>query len=400
MKSAQWTLLIGVALLMAFMVSGCDYQGYGQFADMVDGDGESADGDAPVDGDVPVTGSGGCDEPFIHGADGRALEMEGEGELSDASVVTGVACAVPVVEPTARWRLDGDAEDTESVEDSEVAESAETVEDADSDAELETDASDGDTDATVDGDQDDDGEIAPVLQSGAGPEVVVSIPMVVGDTLQVAFGGADFDALIYVLENGCDDTVTCSKFVNDKPTGEQEILAFSALSDGDYYIVMDSFAADASGDYSYTIQLTPAVGDGTPPEDGEAGAACVEADECATNFCLTTSLISSLLGGGTTIDVANGYCSAMSCAPCTEDIKGFCVNAGFVGEGYEVVDLCLRECEVTGDCRPADGQLCLDPQSWVDRGLMEQDVKDSFFGDHKACLPSGLVDAIEGELAL
>ncbi len=138
--------------------------------------------------------------------------------------------------------------------------------------------------------------------------------------------------------------------------------------------------------------------DGDDPETGLAGAACAVNDDCATGFCLTTAVLAALLGQDG-LEVPNGYCSALDCGVCDDSTGGACVNAGFLGEGYEDFNICLAPCAEDADCRPEDSINCFDPQTWVDDELLDQATADAVFGDLTVCMPDALVAAAAAALA-
>lgn len=427
-----WAVFATLTLLI-----GCDYTGYGQYPveeDPTDGDEESApDGDEPP---VSESGSGTCADPYVYGDDGRATLIVGGGDDIGAleNTLLGTDCIPAPV--AARLRVDGDGEDTESESetadgdaeaadgDAEAADGDAEVADGDAEAaDGDAEAADGDAEAAdedpfvpvepdgdaeaADGDDveaEAEEEVVDAGSYGEGAEVVIRMPLLAGDTVTVSFTpiNGDFDATIYVLPASCSDSAACQWKADSGALGEAEILEFVPTAEGVYFVVMDSKEAGSSGAYEYQISLASNEG-GTPPEPGKVGAACAEDADCDTAYCLSSAVLEMLLNA--TVDIPNGYCSNLDLfgTPCSETIcneenGGFCVNGGFMGEGYDIVIICMRPCEVNGDCRIEDDNICVDPQKWVDMGYLTPAIIEEYFGGRKACLPTDFVKVMEEEM--
>ncbi len=373
-----------------------------------------ADGDAPADGDAITDGDASADGDAP--ADGDAI-TDGDASADGDSPVDGDAITDGDIIADGDTPVDGDAitdgdttqVDGDAITDGDIIADGDSSVDgdaiADGDTQVDGDAiADGDTapvdgdagtdgDVIADGDAETDGEAPIPFDLGEGPDIALKLPLGDGDILKVSFTGTNFDAMIYVLRSSCDDEASCETIVDATGVGEEEMLEFRPTESGDYFIILDSKESDASGEYTYGYELESlqCEGVGTQPEDGFAGAACSESAECETGMCLNEETLTPLLGPG--IVVPNGYCSRLGA--CDESVGGFTVGAGFIGPDFSLFKLCLRPCDTDCDCRTADGQVCLDPMSFVEKGLMDEETVTEYFGDNNACMPGDLVSLIE-----
>jgi hypothetical protein len=167
-----------------------------------DGDTPNPDGDTP-DGDTTetgLTGTGRCGDPYEYGELPYNTEQVFEGDMDDmAATLNGALCLMD--------------------------------------------------DSPLDGDSD-------MSLPGMGPEVVLKLTLTVGDKLTLAFGGAGFDALIYIQNQCSNQAGQCMLDIVDAAAeGEQEQIVFEPEFQGDYYIVMDSVSSLASGVWRYALTL-------------------------------------------------------------------------------------------------------------------------------------------------
>ncbi|RJO67096.1 MAG: hypothetical protein C4523_10410 [Myxococcales bacterium] len=162
---------------------------------------------------------------------------------------------------------------------------------------------------------------------------------------------------------------------NDIPDGDSE--PDGDISDGDE---ADGDGADGDG------------ADGDAPETGMVGSACEENENCLTELCLTTSIISMLTDNE--IEIVNGYCSTFQPDICTRDVNGHNVSAVILGPAFAHSKICLAPCETDTDCRPDEAVTCFDPSMLVEDGyLTEEEVLVRFGGEH-VCLPQGMLEAM------
>jgi|GEM_PF-5751893 len=419
MESSRTLFLFLSVLLLTMCAASCDYTDYGSMplpkedgddeTTPLNPDGDSGTGDTDGDDDGALVG-GTLDEPIV-------VKFPGiSGEIADitlmAGAVTGEGCATPAAFKV----IDGDEElAEEEVEleaevdgDEELAEEeAELEAEVDGDEELAEVEAEQDT-VAPDGDMDDEvvveEELEPeleVVDYGNGPEVVFQISLSKGDELIASVEGPAIDGLIYTLDSK-SATAACSGLVDNVAGPGKESFSLVAPEDTLFYLVLDT-KAGASGALKFDIEIKLAEG-GNPPADGKIGAACTKKEDCESNYCLTSQGLAALLGSS--IDIPNGYCSDLGlfgsdCNPdaCNETTGGICLDGGFMGPSYEnMVKICVRPCDLNGDCRIADSNVCVDPQDWVDAGLLSAADKESYFGDQKFCLPAAFVDVMEDEL--
>jgi len=130
--------------------------------------------------------------------------------------------------------------------------------------------------------------------------------------------------------------------------------------------------------------------------DGLVGDACAANEDCLTEFCLTTAVISTLTGEE--IEIVNGYCCSLSPDICTPDVNGHNVSAAFLGDDYADFNICLAPCYTDADCRPTDDVFCLDPTVLVEGGYLTEEEAFNYFGNGNVCMPQGMLDAMLEQL--
>lgn len=428
MKS-DMTLILFISLALFCMAgSGCDYTDYGS-EPLPQEDGDETPLNPPVDGDKgeqeQAAFSGATlDDPYEVTGN---FEDQADDITAFGSAVTAAGCAT-----TQKIRvIDGDDDSGEVANEMEAEVDEEQTTDGDLDAESETTV-DGDDDQTTEADLDTmeaeteaengnetepdgdlDDELAPEVEEeveievaedyGDGPEMVFMVSMSQGDEIKATMEGDSVDGLIYML-SGNSASAGCSGLTDVVKGPGKESFSYVAVADSTIYLVLDT-KAGATGSVSFTIELIKAQA-GNPPEDGKIGAACAANGDCDSDYCLTSQVLMTLLQ--TSVDIPNGYCSDLGLfgtdckeSACNSETGGVCMDGGFMGPDYEnMVKICVRPCDTNGDCRIEDSNVCVDPQDWVDQGLLDNATKDEYFADLKFCLPSAFVDVMEEELSL
>lgn len=97
-------------------------------------------------------------------------------------------------------------------------------------------------------------DLEPVT-SCAGPfihdgfDAIYTVLLMTGETLTVTVTPLDFDVSVYLLE-ACSSSATCAKGRDAAFYGEPETLAFTALAEKTYFLVVDSFSDTESGCYT------------------------------------------------------------------------------------------------------------------------------------------------------
>lgn len=154
--------------------------------------------------------------------------------------------------------------------------------------------------------------------------------------------------------------------------------------------------------YFYHIEIIRA-GEDRVAGEGKIGAPCKAGFECESSYCLTTDSLRTLIGEDDLIVeggyCAVLFCHMDgSDGSCTEEMGGVCMSISpFYDYQFEGMGVCTRPCTNDADCRTEDNMRCFDPQRFVDLGLIDAEIKERYFGDTKTCLPSGLIDeAISG----
>lgn len=154
--------------------------------------------------------------------------------------------------------------------------------------------------------------------------------------------------------------------------------------------------------YYYHIEVIRA-GDDRVAGEGKIGAPCKVGYECESSYCMTSDNLRTLIGeDDLTVEngyCAALFCHMDgSDGTCTEAMGGVCMSISpFYDYQFEGMGVCTRPCESDADCRTEDNMRCFDPQRFVELGLIGADIKERYFGDTKTCLPSDLIDeAITG----
>lgn len=87
----------------------------------------------------------------------------------------------------------------------------------------------------------------------AGFDAVLPVAMLAGQTMTATFR-QDLDGSIYVLDAGCDEgePLAGADLTLD---GDEEVLEFTALSDGTYHLVLDTWTPDAGSPFSLVLEI-------------------------------------------------------------------------------------------------------------------------------------------------
>lgn len=147
---------------------------------------------------------------------------------------------------------------------------------------------------------------------------------------------------------------------------------------------------DALVDVGTLPELAPVVDLAVPAPDlpigAATGATCVEGEECASQFCLT-SMFAQAISGDPDVEIPGGYCARLGCANTEEclDENASCIDLKASGLDVQIYG-CLQTCAPdAGDCR-ADHLCHCDPT-----------ITDTM-GNHDICLclPPVLIELLSG----
>ncbi len=91
----------------------------------------------------------------------------------------------------------------------------------------------------------------------AAPDVVYSYTATMDTTIDISTCGSSFFTHLWVYENDASTVVACNRFDGSCPVPQAALFEVEIFTGNVYYIVIDGESVDPSGDYEFSVEMTP-----------------------------------------------------------------------------------------------------------------------------------------------
>jgi len=193
-----------------------------------------------------------------------------------------------------------------------------------------------------------------------GRDVVYSVVLQAGETLNVSYTQLTSDASVYLVTDCSNPVASCVAGADATLTGVAEVFSYVAGASGTYYLILDSYSLNSGANWTLTYSIT------CPPPDG---ACCFFDGSC---FVVPEAACQGLYQGNGTVCDPN---------PCAQPHGACCVE-------YVCTETTALECqgEYYGDGSVCDPSPCPPPPP---EGACCLNNYDCSIQSESACLGQG-----------